>query len=56
MGQCSPRIAFNKATNGLFVAFLKAMYAENLNIVLSSRYEKAFIFNRLCVLICFLER
>ena len=41
-----------------FVALLKATYAENSHIVLSSRYlkKKSFIVNLLCVLICFLER
>ena len=38
-----------------FVALSKAMYADNSHIVLSSRYYNAFIFNLLCVLICFLE-
>ena len=39
-----------------FVALLKLRYAENSHIVLSSRYQKAFICNLLCALICFLER
>ena len=34
----------------LFVALSKATYAENSHIVVSSRYEKAFILNLLCVL------
>ena len=38
-----------------FVALLKATYADIFCIVLSSRYQKAFIFDILCVLICFLE-
>ena len=38
----------------VFVALSKATFAENLHIVLSSPDEKAFIFNLLCVLICFI--
>ena len=36
-----------------FVALLKATCAENSHIALSSWYQKAFIFNLLCVLIFF---
>ena len=35
---------------------LKATYSENVHIVLSCRYQKAFIFNLLCVLISFGKR
>ena len=37
-----------------FVALVKATYAENSHIAVSCRFQNAFIFNVLCVFICFL--
>ena len=36
----------------MVVALLTATYAKKSHIALSSRYEKAFMFNLLCVLAC----